>query len=225
MHWIDPDSLPEATGVLDRILVNPDGEVDGFILADGTEIHIPPHMGRLSQATLTPGVEVRVRGVRPRGVPMIAAVTIETEAAGRIVDAGPTEDDGAREEARHAAKAARTPMVLEGVVRRTLHGPKGEVRGVLLEDGRLGRFPPHAAVGLMQVLSPGASVVLRGDGLVTPHGTVLAVKEAGMDAARLIRVGPKPEERGPKPEHGHGKGHKDKRPKHVRHEAGAEQAA
>lgn len=40
MHWIDPESLPEISGVLDRITVNPDGEPDGFVLADGTEVHV-----------------------------------------------------------------------------------------------------------------------------------------------------------------------------------------
>jgi hypothetical protein len=68
---------------------------------------------------------------------------------------------------------------VEGVVRRTLHGPKGETRGVLLADGRSGRFPPHAAEALAPLLQAGATVVLRGEGIATPHGTVVAVKEIG----------------------------------------------
>ena len=64
MHWIDPACLPETAGVVDCFLMNADGETDGFVLTDGTEIHVPPHMGAAVRAALPLGSAVRVRGVR-----------------------------------------------------------------------------------------------------------------------------------------------------------------
>ena len=45
MHWLDPDDLPEITGTVARFLLNPHGETDGMILADGSEVHFPPPRG------------------------------------------------------------------------------------------------------------------------------------------------------------------------------------
>jgi hypothetical protein len=192
MHWIDPDYLPETAGALQRFLVNANGEIDGFILADGTEVHVPPHMGEAVRRAVAPGAAVRVRGVRPRGAAMIAAVAIEPADGARIVDDGPEEhDEDARDERRHAARDARVAMEVAGVVRRRLHGPKGELRGVLLEDGRAGRFPPHAGAALADLLSPGAPIVMHGEGLATPVGTVVAVRAIGTKAGALRMVEPK----------------------------------
>ena len=119
MHWIDPDYLPEITGTVDQFLVNQHGEADGFLLTDGEEVHVPPHLSARLLRDVRPGSEVRVRGVRPRGVQMVAAVAIDTP-TGRILDDGPDarEDDAAFEKARHG------PMSAQGIVKRSIHGPK-----------------------------------------------------------------------------------------------------
>ena len=48
MHWIDAESLPEVAGTVERFVVNPHGEVDGFVMTDERRTHIlvhtPPHM-------------------------------------------------------------------------------------------------------------------------------------------------------------------------------------
>jgi hypothetical protein len=188
MHWIDPDCLPETAGVVDCFLLNPAGEADGLVLTDGTEVHFPPHMGVAVIGVVKPGSTVYVRGVRPRGVAMIAAVTVSPAEGTRIVDGGPPERDEPHKMARKRAHASRTAMEVAGVLRQVLHGPKGEARGLLLEDGRVGRFPPHAAEDLMSLLVPGTQLLLRGDGLTTAHGTVVAIREIGTSANDLRRI-------------------------------------
>ena len=213
MHWIDPDHLPEAIGIVDRFLLNLEGEADGLVFSDGTEVHYPPHMGDAVLAAVRPGGKVRVRGVRPRGVAMISAVSIAAEEGKLIVDAGPPKDDADRKAAHKRSRGARRPMDMQGIVRQALHGPKGEVRGLLLEDGRAGRFPPHAAEAAAGFLVAGAPVVLRGDAVVTDHGTVLAVHAIGRSAAEL-----RPLEAGKPPKkHGPGPGGKSKPPRHGPH--------
>jgi hypothetical protein len=207
MHWIDPDSLPETVGRVDQFLINRHGEVDGMMLADGTEVHLPPHMGPAIVKALRPGVVVRLRAVRPRAADVLAAVAFETEDGTRYVDDGPPKD---HKDARKHAEAVKTRHIeVEGVVRCALHGPKGETRGLLLEDGRSGRFPPHAADGLRPLLKPGAAIALRGESIVTKHGTVIAVDAIGpaTDALRPIEDKPhKPKDhhkRHKKPHHAH----------------------
>jgi hypothetical protein len=58
MHWIDPDRLPEITGTLDQFLVNKHGEADGFLLTDGGEVHVPPHLSSRLVRDLRPGSQV-----------------------------------------------------------------------------------------------------------------------------------------------------------------------
>jgi hypothetical protein len=197
MHWIDPDCLPETCGVVDCFLQNAEGEADGFLLTNGIEIHFPPHMGAGVLGAVKPGGAVRIRGVRPRGVAMIAALSVSAEEGAAIVDGGPPEEGDARKAARRQAHAARAAMDAEGVLRQVLHGPKGEIRGVLLEDGRAGRFPPHAAGRLAALLRPGARLLLRGDGFTTEHGTVIAVREIGPSSDDLRRIDAKPGKGGP----------------------------
>ena len=182
MHWIDPDYLPETSGLVDCFLMNGEGEADGFVLTDGTEVHFPRHLSQAVLAVVRPGAILHVRGVRPRGVAMIAAVSVGPDEGEPIIDCGPPDHDGEHKADRKQTHTARSKMEAQGIVRQALHGSKGEVRGVLLEDGRAGRFPPHAAASVVGLIMPGQPILLRGDGLASPHGTVIAVRAIGTSA-------------------------------------------
>lgn len=104
-------------------------------------------------------------------------------------------------------------MEAEGTVRRSLHGPKGDARGALLEDGRIIRVPPHEAKECGPLLRPGARLAARGPGLTADGATVIDAKEIGASAASLKPVRPKKpgrDEKRPKPHKGDGK-----QPKHA----------
>ena len=207
MHWIDPDYLPEMTGTVDQFLVNKHGEADGFLLTDGAEVHVPPHLSSKLLRDVHPGSAVKVRGVRPRGVEMMAAVAIDT-AKGRILDEGPDmrEDDGAFEQAKHSRMSA------QGIVRQAIHGPKGETRGAVLEDGRIIRLPPHEAKRFSELLRKGAHISVNGDGATTSFGTVVEAHEIGASPETVKPVEAKKPKHGP----GHKGSHDDKKhgPKH-----------
>jgi len=198
MHWIDPDHLPEITGIVDQFLVNKHGEADGFLLTDGEEVHVPPHLSARLLRDVVPGSQVKVRGVRPRGVRMVAAVAIDTP-NGRILDDGPDarENDDAFEKAKHG------PMTAQGIVKRSIHGPKGETRGALLEDGRIIRLPPHEAKRFSALLTKGAKLSVAGEGATTSFGTVVEAREIGASAETMKAVDTKkpkhePAHKGPK---------------------------
>ena len=154
--------------------------------------------------TSVPAAKSGCAGFGPRGFQMIAAVAIDTP-KGRILDDGPgaREDDAAFEKAKHG------PMRAQGIVKRSIHGPKGEARGAVLEDGRVIRLPPHEAERFSELLTQGAKIVVAGEGATTSFGTAVEVREIGACAETMKAVGPKKPKHCPdhkEPKH-HGKKH------------------
>jgi hypothetical protein len=221
MHWIDPDSLPEVSGTVERFVLNPHGEVDGFVMTrEGSAVlvHTPPHMEAELTVHIQKGDHVSVHGVRPRGADLLAAVAVTAKHGRRIVDNGPDHD-------REHAEVDHRKMDAEGTVRLSLFGPKGELRGALLTDGTVVRIGPKEAEEVADLLAPRASLAVRGDGVETPFGRVIHAREAGKTLAALqpLKHGkPGPAgKHGPKhdPKHGpkHGPKHKPPhKPKHDR---------
>jgi hypothetical protein len=200
MHWIDPDSLPEVAGILERFVLNPHGEVDGFVMNGQTQtpilVHTPPHMeGELTRSAKA-GDKLRVRGVRPRGANVLAAVAVTAESGLQIVDKGPAHD-------RKHPKIEHQRMQLEGTVRLSLFGPKGELRGALLADGTIIRIGPKEAEHLTKLLTPGTKIAVSGDGIETQHGRVVQAKEVGSEMNNLRPIKGTKHKAKPGPKHDH----------------------
>jgi hypothetical protein len=195
VHWIDPESLPAAAGIVERFVLNPHGEVDGFVMRFGPDdvlVHTPPHMEAELVRRIKPGETVTVRGVRPRGAALLAAVAVIAKDGHRIDDHGPDKD-------RKHPKVEHWTMTAEGTVRLSLFGPKGELRGALLADGTSVRIGPKEAEHIEKLLAPGSTLVVRGDGLETRHGRVIHASEAGSTRDELALVkAPKPKDK-PRP--------------------------
>lgn len=176
MHWIDPACLPETRGKVSQFLLNPHGELDGFILerSDHTlqQVHFPPHLSKRVAKHLAVGDTVKVRGVKPRAADLVAAISMTSKNAVEITDKGP---DGERN--AHAPALKTKPMDVCGEVVLPLFGPKGELRGALLDDGTALRMPPHAAAELAPYLTPGVHVQAWGDGIQNRFGRTVNVHE------------------------------------------------
>lgn len=86
----DPAQLPETRGTGRRFTLTPTGELDGVILTDGTQVHLPPHLTDQVASAVRPGDAVSVRGYRAAAVPLVAAVSITDARSGQtVVDTGP----------------------------------------------------------------------------------------------------------------------------------------
>ncbi|SFW24880.1 hypothetical protein [Luteibacter sp. UNCMF366Tsu5.1] len=169
MHWIDPDHLPITRGKIARLLLNPHGHLDGVLLKDGTEVHIPPHLSGKLLPRMKIGDSIAVRGVRVRGKPLIVAVAVEPAHGAAVVDNGPQAEKTVE---RHTpTKAERWGY--SGVIEYLVHGPKGDVHGVILDDGVHLRFPPHAAKRFANVLKVGREIEVEGTWHESPHGVVI----------------------------------------------------
>jgi hypothetical protein len=195
MHWIDPESLPAVAGTVERFVLNPHGEVDGFVMRCGPEdvlVHTPPHLETELVRYVKAGETVTVRAVRPRGAALLAAVAVVTRNGHRIDDHGPDKD-------RKHPKVEHRTMTAEGTVRLSLFGPKGELRGALLADGTSVRIGPKEAEHVKKLLAPGSALIVRGDGLETRHGRAIHASEAGSTRDELAPIkAPKPKDK-PKP--------------------------
>src|ERR1700709_1836454 len=145
----DPSQLPATPGKVAQYSLTPRGDVDGLILTDGTEVHLPPHLGTQLVYAVKPGDAVTVRGLRARAIPMVQAMSISNDATGTTVsDNGPGGPRGPR--------GAEQPLTAEGRIKAQLHGPNGDLNGALLDDGTIVRLPPTEAQRMAANLTAGA---------------------------------------------------------------------
>lgn len=185
----DPAGLPSAAGRVLQYSLTPAGDVDGLILDDGTEIHLPPRLGPQLADTVKPGDAVTAHGLRARAVPMMQAVTITNDATGRTVtDDGPSPGMAPAP----APRGDRLAMTAQGRVRLQLHGPRGDLNGALLADGTIIRLPPAEAQRLAALLQPGLTLVAQGPGVAGPFGRVLEAVRLGNGPGTMTVLPPAP---------------------------------
>lgn len=189
----DPSQLPAAQGKVAEYSLTPRGDVDGLILADGTEVHLPPHLGTQLVYAVKPGDAVTVRGLRARAVPMVQAMSVSNDATGATV----TDTGGGKP---HGPRGAQQALTVQGKIKAQLHGPQGELNGALLEDGTIVRLPPPEAQRLVAQLAPGAPLYAQGEGFEGALGRVIAARSIGPNPTQLAQVaGPPPPPPGRRP--------------------------
>lgn len=193
----DSSQLPESRGTVKQYTLTPRGDVDGVILTDGTEVKLPPHLSAQTVFAIRPGDQVSVRGLRARAIPLVDAASITNVATGKsVVDNGPPD-----------RRAANDDQTISGRIALQLHGKRGEVNGVVLDDGTTLRLPPPEAERMQDQLSQGRNISVRGDVLDTALGKVVEVRAIGTSPEQMTEVrGPRPpgpmdgpDRRGPPP--------------------------
>lgn len=196
----DPAQLPAVKGRVAQYSLTPRGDVDGLILDDGTEIHLPPHLGTQLVFAVKPGDQITARGLRARDVPMVQAMQVTNDATNQsVTDTGPGAAPGPRGPGPgRRPEASRQPLEAQGVIKAQLHGPRGNLNGVLLADGTIARLPPPEAQRLAATLAVGQSVFVRGDGVANGLGRVIGARAIGPNAQQLTEIaGPPPRRDGP----------------------------
>ena len=173
----DPAQLPEVKGKVAQYLLTPRGDVDGLLLADGTEVHVAPFVSTQLVFAVKPGDAVTIHGLKAKAVPMVLAASVTNDASGATVLSGP-----------RGSQAAFAPIEASGKIKAQLHTPRGDVDGVLLDGGTIIHLPPPEAQKLAALLADGQSVFVRGFGYEGPLGRVVAAKEMGADKDHLQPV-------------------------------------
>src|SRR5947208_12696731 len=158
------NQLPETQVTVQRFTLTPIGELDGVILADGTEVHLPPHLTTQLAGAVRVGDTVTVQGYRSSYVPLIVAASITDANTGQtVVDNGPP-PPGSRPPPPPPGMPApgAQQTTVEGKVQMPLHGPRGDLNGALLSDGTIVRIGPREAYQVVSLLSPGQTLVVQG---------------------------------------------------------------
>lgn len=188
----NPQQFPAIHGTLAHYTLTPRGDVDGFVMSDGTEVHFPPPLSSALVYTVHPGDAVTVHGLKAMNLPMVAAVSVTNDRTGQtVVDNGPSGPPG-------PGAVPMQTLSVQGTVQTVLHGPRGEVNGAMLQDGTILRLPPPEAARFAALLEPGAQVAAQGSGPDSPLGKVIVVTAFGPGPDQLSTV-----RQPPRPPHGH----------------------
>jgi hypothetical protein len=166
-----------ATGTISQFTINPEGDVDGFILADGALVHFPPHMGLQLVSLVHRGDTVRIVGLRD-GTGNVRAEQITNGRTGQqLLDQPPPVD------VTHAPPALRgaglVKLSVKGTVMRVTTAPRGEPDGVMLKDGTIIKMPPPVARQFMSLLRPDVVIAARGYGTRNQYGEALQATAFG----------------------------------------------
>ena len=130
----------DVTGTVKAFTLTPIGEIEGLILTNGTEIHVPPHLTEQVVSAVRSGEAVAVRGWNT-GVPnFIVAAALTGQRGQSVVDQGPP-PPGLRPPPPSPGQPAPGAQLgtAQGQILQVLHGPRGDANGALLDDGTNGR--------------------------------------------------------------------------------------
>ena len=180
----DPNQLPSYRGQVQFFTLTPPGDIDGLILTDGTEIKTPPHLSTALALTIRPGDAITVHGLKAAQLPLVQALSITNDATGRsVIDFGP---DHAGPPSPVSQTAER--QAVSGRIRMMLHGPLGDINGVLLEDGTVLRVPPPEVSRFNALFAPGQAIAARGIERVNVAGKVVEVTAIGASPEHLQSI-------------------------------------
>lgn len=185
----DTSQLPTIHGKVAQYDLTPRGDVDGLILDDGTEVHFRPDLGLQVVAIVRPGEAVTIHGLKARVLKLVQAMSVTNDAGGRTVtDEGPSVAGRRPPPPPRHEPGDDQPMQAKGVIKMQLHGPRGDLNGVLLEDGTMVHLPPPEASRLATQLAAGKTITVQGSGLQNALGHVIAAEAIGPDDAHLTRI-------------------------------------
>jgi hypothetical protein len=176
-------AAPVAAGRIARFLINPNGDVDGLLLADGTQANFPPHLSAALMQIARVGDTVSVQGFRGYGADTVHATVITNTSTNQsMVDQPPSPDRPP------PPPAALNALNVTSRVVRLLHADMGELNGAILEDGTIVRFPPPFGAQLQTALRPNVELTATGYGTQNAYGRALEATSLAIDGQAPITV-------------------------------------
>ena len=175
-----------AEGVIERYILDPRGEVEGLLLADGSHMYVTSRAEDRLIRALAPGDHVRVYGRRKLDQGLVQPDVIKNLTRGTSFVVPLRLDLPMQEQELHLAV---TEMSASGKIRRLLfHGMKGIVHGFVLSDETQVRLPLDTNEEFRRSLHIGDSVAVRGNGTANRFGRALEAVAMGKDSTSLISL-------------------------------------
>jgi hypothetical protein len=182
----------DIQGIVKAFKMTPVGDLEGMILTDGTEVHVPPHLSSQLAAVVRPGEAVRVLGWHSSVPNFIVATSLTGQRGQSVVDQGPPPYGTMPPPPPPGQPAPGAQQAtVQGRVQQVLHGPAGDVNGALLDDGTTIKVPPPLGWQASSSLQPGQVVTVQGWALSNAYGRVVD--------AQTIDAGPMQVTQAPRP--------------------------
>ncbi len=178
------------TGTVHQFELTPSGEVEGLILNNGTEVHLPSHLTAQLTAAVRPGDQVRVRGWQSATPDFVIGSSVTDARTGQtVVDQGPPPPGTMPPPPPPGQPALGAQWAtMQGRVVQYIHGPKGDINGVLLDNGMELKLPPPAAYQVSVWVQPGQTITAQGYVLSNAFGRVMNVQAVGPSPQSLAQV-------------------------------------
>jgi hypothetical protein len=160
-----------------RFVVNPEGEVDGFLLGDGSLVHFPPHMSSQLVSVVHPGDPVRIAGFRDGAGNVTAQQITNDRTSQQVVDQPPPVNAMRVPPALRGAGLVK--LSVKGTVARITTAPRGEPDGVMLSNGTVIKMPPPVAQQFANLMRPDVVVAASGYGTRNQYGEALQATAFG----------------------------------------------
>jgi hypothetical protein len=183
----------DIQGIVKAFTMTPVGDLEGMILTDGTEIHVPAHLSMQLAAAVHQSEAVRVRGWRTNVPNFVVATALTGQHGQSVIDQGPP-PPGMRPPPPPPGQPApgAQQATVRGRVQQVLHGPAGDVNGALLDDGTILKFPPPTAWQASSVLQQGQPITAQGWALSSGYGRVVDVQSVSGDTTQMSQAAPLP---------------------------------
>jgi hypothetical protein len=173
-QWVD------KSGVIQQLLLTPQGEIDGVLLKDNSAIRFPPASSYRADV-LKPGVEIKTAGALVGG--QIHAETIlfphETEKDRAVMNFGadlrPVKSTNPTLNTTAPVQSTQilAPMKVVAPVKTVLRTPGGQLDTIVLKNGTTVKIPPERLLNMPISVKPGDGVSVSGRGGIYTQGTAL----------------------------------------------------
>lgn len=181
-----PDAPLAAEGVVERYILDPRGEVEGLILADGSQLYVTSRAAGQLTGAIKPGDHVQVHGRRKPDESLVHPDLIKNVTRGTMFTV-PLRLDLPMPEQEHRLSVRE--MSATGTIRLLLyHSLKGNVTGMVLSDETQVRLPPDVGEEFRRSLHVGDSVTIKGNGTKNQFGRAIEAVAMGRDSASLVSL-------------------------------------
>ncbi len=176
----------QLQGTVAQFLLTPDGMADGVLLSDGTQVDFPSRQSTNLTSTIKTNTNVNVKGIRrPDGL-VIAETITETSTGQAVTNSGPGGFE--RPLPSILRGVGLTQQNSSGTVKTPLHGWRGGVDGVVLDNGTIVLIDPRASESLTNLTQTGQALAAQGYGTTNEWGKSFLATEIGPNASSLTPI-------------------------------------
>lgn len=156
----DMDSVT-VIGTVKKFLINPNGDIDGLLLDDKTQVTFAPGHSKHIQEAIFLNDKIEVVGIREVGS-VVSATMITNKKTNNEVNMD--------EEVANKVPTNVKEMSVQGRIEEQLFGPAGDLNGVILKDGTIVHINTNLIEDSNVNVNLGQRIKVKGTGVKNKYG-------------------------------------------------------